>query len=70
MRDDLFIWTIFDHPLDYSSGFIARKFKLDQPTSDTLTDDTLEGLRAKLPIGLTCISRDKNDHPSVVESWL
>lgn len=70
MRDDLFIWTIFDHPLDYPSGFIARKFILDQPTKQTMRGSSLESVRVQLPHGLTCIPRDKDDHPSVVESWL
>ena len=70
MTNKLAIWTIYDHPLDYSSGFIARKFELDQPTSETVTGTTLQGVREQLPLGLTRIARDNMDHPSVVESWL
>jgi hypothetical protein len=70
MNEKLAIWTIYDKPRDYPNGFIARKFLLDQPTDKTLTDSTLDGLRAKLPIGLYCLGRESGDHPNVVESWV
>jgi len=63
------IWTIYDHPTDYPDVFVARKFYLDQPTDEILTDTTLDGLRRKLPPNLTWFKRDPMDDPKIVECW-
>ena len=70
MTEKLAIWTIYNKPRDYPQGFIARKYLLDRPTSEVLTDTSLEAFRAKLPQGLFCLGRDIDDHPNVVESWI
>ncbi len=64
------IWTVYDSPIDLPDRFVARKFVLDKPTGEILQDKTLEGLRSKLPPGLTRLERSQNDDPVIVECWL
>lgn len=72
----LSMWVIYDHPLDFPGGYIARKWNIGgglKPlfaTGSTVTGDTLEEVRAKLPRGLYRINRDPRDEPQVVECWL
>lgn len=68
------MWTIYDHPLDYPDSFVARRFEIGKShkaTTDVLTAPTLDMLRAKLPREFSaCLSRDPNDEPAIVETWL
>lgn len=64
------IWTVYDSPVDLPDRFVARKFVLDKPTGEILQDRTLDGLRNKLPPGLTRLERSPNDDPVIVECWL
>lgn len=66
----LALWTVYDSPTDLPGRFVARKWLLDQPTNDLLEDKTLDGLRAKLPPGLTCLARLPQDDPKIVETWV
>ena len=72
----LSMWTIYDRPRDYPDGFIARCFVSGQgalhpmATHDVLTGE-LETIRESMMLcGLTCLTRDPSDHPSVLETWL
>lgn len=64
------IWTVYENPRDYPGMFVARKFILDKPTDDVQVAPTLEGLRDRLPSGLTCLTRHPTDDPCIVETWL
>lgn len=64
------IWTIYDHPIDFPVGFVAKLSILDKPTTKTLTAGSLEALRCLLPAGLTCLPCSPEDAPVVVECWL
>lgn len=64
------MWTVYDHPTDYPNGFIARRFTLDGPTSNTVTGATLEAVRAAIPQGLVCLPRAGSDDKVIVETWL
>jgi hypothetical protein len=69
-RGVLNIWTVFDRPLDYPHGFIARRFELDQPTADAFEGD-IDAIREVFErCGFYCLKRHDADHPSVVETWL
>lgn len=74
MADKLYIWTVYDHPLEYPDAFIARKFRIDAdpvPTTHVLTCTSLMPIREALAAqGLTCIPRSPGDDPFIVESWL
>jgi hypothetical protein len=73
-ENNLEIWTIYDHPLDYPNGFVARKFLLDQPTDEAVYAPTLDEAQKVIkqlsPIQLTRIERLPQDHPNIVEAWL
>lgn len=64
------LWTVYDSPIDLPGRFVARKWVLDQPTDELLQDKTLEGLRGKLPQGLTRLPCAPEDDPRVVETWI
>ncbi len=64
------LWTVYDSPIDLPERFVARKWLLDQPTSELLQDQTLDGLRGKLPQGLTRLPRAPQDDPKIVETWI
>lgn len=64
------LWTVYDSPIDLPGRFVARMWLLDQPTSEMLQDKTLDGLRGKLPQGLTRLPRAPQDDPKIVETWI
>jgi hypothetical protein len=66
----LSIWTIYKRPADFPQGFIARRFELDKPTSDTRTAFTIDEIRSLIPPGLYRIPRHANDDPCIVEVWI
>lgn len=70
MKDEVANWTIYDHPKDYPDKFVARKFVLDKPTDETITGNTLDEVRRKLPRGLVRFNRHETDDPVIVETWL
>ena len=67
---ELSIWTVYDSPIDCPGRFVARKWLLDRPTGEVLQDQTLDGLRGKLPKGLTHLDRAPQDDPKIVETWI
>jgi hypothetical protein len=64
------IWSIYESPADYPGLFVARKYLLDQPTTEALFSTNLDGVRKQLPLGLYRLPRNPMDHRSVVESWV
>jgi hypothetical protein len=70
------MWVVYDHPLDYPDGFIARlwmSLPKPQPTTETLTAPTLEGLRNKIrkrAPWTTLLMRSPEDDPAIIEVWL
>lgn len=75
-KNMLSMWTIFDRPKDHPDGHIARCFLTGSgllepmPTTSAITGE-LETIRESMLLcGLYCLTRDPNDHPNVVETWL
>jgi hypothetical protein len=64
------VWIVYDSPSDFPGRFVARRFELNRPTTDVLTADTLEALRAQLPAGLIRLERTQHDQPHIVEVWV
>ncbi len=64
------LWTIYVSPVDYPGKFVARRFALDQPTSEVILANTLDEVRSLLPQGLTCVGRSIHDEPQIVETWV
>ncbi len=67
----LSLWTVYDHPNDYPEHFVARRFVLNQPTTDVLLSDTVDGLRELfVEKGLIRLERFEQDDPKIVEVWV
>ena len=70
------IWTIYEHPKDFPTKYVARLWKVSggidpAPEPYLMASDTLEALRDRmLARGLTVLPRDPNDDPSIVENWV
>lgn len=71
------MWTIYDHPLDWPKGYMARKHEVGNGTIRATsrmiggTDDSLPSLRRVFTeAGLTCMTRAVEDDPKIVEVWL
>ena len=74
-NDSLIIWTVYDHPLDFPFGFVARAHRIEPgtstPTDQAFSANTLEAVRNALTgMGLTRIERSPDDDPVIVESWI
>lgn len=73
----LSLWVVFDHPLDFPDGYVARRQVASREgveiTDDVITAPTLDDLRKRLERrapGLTRLARQDGDVPKIVESWL
>jgi hypothetical protein len=71
----LLMWTVYDHPTDYPTLFVARCHIVgpdgSKPSDSVITSESLEIVRAMmLEMGLTCLTRDPNDNPKIIETWL
>ena len=69
MREELDIWTVYDHPRDYPDHYVARLWRGETPTETVLRASTLAELHAMLPAGLARLSRMEDDDPVIVETW-
>jgi hypothetical protein len=66
---NFYIWVVYKNQTDYPNGYIARKFIVDYPTSETVVGKTLEDVRSQLPPFLTRSDRMPGDKLSIVETW-
>jgi hypothetical protein len=72
----LAMWTVYKHPKDYPDVFVARRFDVDaegpKPSSSVIVAEDLDTLRDILAfqMHLTCLSRNAEDDPVIVETWL
>ena len=65
------IWTVYDHPSDFPGKYVARLFIGDKPTNQVIVTKNINSIRAKLAVkGLTCLHRQENDDPKIMETWL
>jgi hypothetical protein len=69
-RGKLSMWTIYDRPRDYPEGFIARRFEFDTPTGDTLKGELDEIRKVLWQAGLLKLTRNDQDEPQIVETWV
>jgi hypothetical protein len=74
VSNTLKLWTVYEHPRDYPTKYVARCTEIGdgQPWvhEEALVADTLDELRAQLPPGLHRLPRDEADAPVIVEVWL
>jgi hypothetical protein len=74
-RNELAMWTVYDHPLDFPNAVVARKFVVgpggEQATNIVLRFMSINHARRYFSFhGLSCITRSPGDSPSIVETWL
>jgi hypothetical protein len=75
MTEGLEMWTVYDHPKDFPKEYVARKFVVDQdgarPTDNIIVSTSLKYLRYRLMSrGLVALTRNLDDEPQIVETWL
>lgn len=73
-RNVLALWTVYSHPSDFPNDYVARRCEVNrngiQQTGDVMLGE-LSIIRASfLQAGLTCLRRNEDDEPHIVESWL
>jgi len=76
-QDALIIYTIYNSPLDFPGDYVISKWMIG-PTAEPIKDikyqfisKELESCRDEMrKKGLACLSRNPEDHPTVVESWI
>lgn len=65
-------FTIYDHPLDYPTGFVVREWLISAAgltSGRAWRAPTLDAARALIPDELFCLPRDVTDDPVIVETW-
>ena len=66
------LWAVYRYPSDYPDKFVARPFKTlgcVRALPVHLEADTLEALRALLPLDLMRLERIADDDPVIIETW-
>lgn len=74
-REKFYMWTVYDHPKDFPTMFVARKFRITMsgayPTPEIMTHKKLDAIRAWMQAQhLSCLPRQPNDDAKIVEVWL
>ena len=69
------IWTVYEKPRDYPTGWIARMHEVVgavvKPTGYVIKAVELEPIREKLArAGLVCIPHQEDDDWEIVKSWI
>lgn len=71
---ELSMWVITQNPSDFPGKFVAREWLVgagcQAATLNHHVADTLDGVRAMLPVGLVVLPRDPSDDAVIVESWI
>jgi hypothetical protein len=76
LRDVLTMWTIYDHPRDFPSSYVARCWENSARYREPIaTDKAIEGELSMLrhlfaDCGLACLTRNEGDDPKIVETWV
>lgn len=73
-RDSLFMWVIYNKPLDAPDDYVVRCWVLSDgklaPSTACALCKTLKEARMMIPPGLHCLGRSPEDDFKVVETWL
>jgi len=75
LSSSLYLWTIYDHPLDAPDSYVARLFKVKHgeltATEHILKSPVLETIRSSMrDLGLVCLERSEDDDEHIVETWI
>lgn len=75
LEGELFsMWTVYDHPIDMPSYYVARRHVITRgkhfPMTDVYYSTSLQTIRAEfVKRGLVCFARDASDDPKIIETW-
>lgn len=71
---DLTVWTVYVNPADYPGKWVLRGFDVGsgglRRREECTVADSLEMIRAQLPLGLVRLDRAPGDDPVIYESWV
>jgi hypothetical protein len=72
----LTVWTIYRHPSDYPGRWVLRGHEIFPSVGMVQSHDacfvagSLDEVRACVPPGTFCVSREPEDYPVIYECWL
>jgi hypothetical protein len=71
---NLVFWVIYRHPRDYPDKWVLRGQEITKAgvkaQQGCFVADTLEEVRAQVPLGNTRLARHPDDEPAIYEVWL
>ena len=63
--------VVYNGPKDYPDKYVARLWDINsKPTQYIIIKDTMDEIRASIPVGMTKFEPFKNDDPVIVETWM
>lgn len=71
-----YIYTIYDHPLDYPTTYVIRRYgilpgQVGRDPDYHFEHPDLRICREKMmEMGLTCLNRHQDDDPVILETWI
>lgn len=70
---ELTMWVIYERPLDYPDSYVLRRWRVMpgkvEPEPEPTAVGPLGYIRKQLPADLTCMGRNPNDDPKILETW-
>lgn len=71
MPNTLKVYTIYHNPKDYPDMWVMRVHEVPGGArKDCVVENSLEKIRAHVPMGLVCLARYDDDDPIIYETWL
>ena len=64
------IITVYKHPADRPTKYVARLFDLQESTPFIAVGDTLEEVRRAIPRRFICFAPDRHDPPYIIETYV
>lgn len=65
------IIVIYNSPKDYPEKHVARLWDIhNKPTKYVVINDNLDGIRNIIPKAMMRLSRNSEDDPVIVETWI
>jgi hypothetical protein len=68
------MFVVYERPKDYPDKFVLRRWAIGrgaaQGTEWFVLGETIEEVRAHVPLHCVRIGRDPHDEPQIVEVWL
>ena len=73
-KTTMYLWTIYNKPIDYPDNVIVRKFAIVDGsiymTGEMYICNSVDEARSMVPKDRVCIPRDPVDEPQIIETWI